>query len=945
MNQDVAATGWVGRHEHLEQLHEAVRSAAEGRGGRILIEGEPGLGKSALLSAAADEATRLHCHVVRGAADELGGDVPLRAILDSLTGIPQEVGGRAALLALLSSEAAPPAPAESDLSEAASRVVACLTRLGGTSPVVFLMDNLQWADDATVEVWRRICEAASGQPLLLIAAYRPAPRRSDLLLLGKEVSEQGGLFMPLTRLTEDEAAQLAEQVLGAPVGPRLVRRLARAGGNPFYVRELLDTLRSAGALDTAAGRIELVTHECEESSQPLPVRTISDRLGYLSPAAFEALRMAALLGVEFGLHELAALLDRDAAELDDVLDETLSARILGRAGAGLRFRQEVIHETLYAGMPTSLRAALHGYAAKALARPDVPEQRVAQQLMAINGALDDWAVDWLAQTIQELLRLMPATAVELAQRALDDLGEGHPARTRLEDAFAEGAILLYRPGPADRVREIRDRAVEPERVATLTWFLALQLLRDGRTAEALAEAERYATTPAGPHAYDSFIALRGFLLWVEGRREASSIVCESVLVQSGPGAGPVAEAYARCTRALHLMGSGTDEQALAEVQQGLRSVAHSPESVHVRIELILLGTHLAGRLDRPQEARAWLARGRATAESTGADGIAPALAVLSAILRYRSGHWDKALAEFAAVGEFPAHPWLSNAAHSTVALLLIAHDRREEAAAHLAALDHVRSAADAPDQQTVELLVARSLLAERESDLPRALAELRPTLDPSVAARLAVRRAWLPDLVRIALAAGDPELARTAAEAAEDDAARTPADADLDAVAQRCRGLVDEDPERLRTAVDHYRTSPFAPGLASTLEDLAVVLASTGDLDGARTQLNRAVDGYLALGAQWFVTLADARLRALGVRRGQRSVRRTHRTGWDALTPTELKVAFLVAEGLSNPRIGTELLMSARTVQTHVSHILAKLSARSRFEIAREADRRRESVQ
>ena len=90
--------------------------------------------------------------------------------------------------------------------------------------------------------------------------------------------------------------------------------------------------------------------------------------------------------------------------------------------------------------------------------------------------------------------------------------------------------------------------------------------------------------------------------------------------------------------------------------------------------------------------------------------------------------------------------------------------------------------------------------------------------------------------------------------------------------------------------------------------------------------------------ADWDATRAEARMRPYGIRRGQRGPRdRRPATGWDALTPTELRVAFLVADGLSNPAIAAELFLSYRTVQTHVSHILAKLGARSRAEVAHEA--------
>jgi DNA-binding NarL/FixJ family response regulator len=123
-------------------------------------------------------------------------------------------------------------------------------------------------------------------------------------------------------------------------------------------------------------------------------------------------------------------------------------------------------------------------------------------------------------------------------------------------------------------------------------------------------------------------------------------------------------------------------------------------------------------------------------------------------------------------------------------------------------------------------------------------------------------------------------------------------------------------------------------------EEAAVLLAQAGDLTGARAALTKATGGYADLGAAWDIRRADARLRRLGVRRGPRSLRIRPTTGWNALTPTEQRVAALVADGRSNPDIAADLLLSRRTVQTHVSHILTKLGYTSRIEIAREVDRR-----
>ena len=119
-----------------------------------------------------------------------------------------------------------------------------------------------------------------------------------------------------------------------------------------------------------------------------------------------------------------------------------------------------------------------------------------------------------------------------------------------------------------------------------------------------------------------------------------------------------------------------------------------------------------------------------------------------------------------------------------------------------------------------------------------------------------------------------------------------------------------------------------------------MVLAERGKAEEARSALNEAVERYDGLGAAWDIGRAERRLRVLGIRRGVHGAR-PHRAafGWEALTPTELKIAEQIAQGQSTPKIAEGMFLSRRTVQTHISHILTKLGVRSRVDIAREAFR------
>jgi DNA-binding NarL/FixJ family response regulator len=212
---------------------------------------------------------------------------------------------------------------------------------------------------------------------------------------------------------------------------------------------------------------------------------------------------------------------------------------------------------------------------------------------------------------------------------------------------------------------------------------------------------------------------------------------------------------------------------------------------------------------------------------------------------------------------------------------------------------------------------------------------LAPCLDPGYAVHMPDRFVVLPVLVRLALAAGDAATATAAVQAAEEEAEREPL-AVRTAAAGCCRGMAGGDPGLLLAAAAYYESSGRPLEQAQALEEAAVLLAGRGDRPAAGQAFRAAAGVYLGLGAMWDLRRAEARLRPHGIRRGRTSTQARPAHGWDALTVTEAKVADLVAEGQSNPDIATALFLSRNTVQTHVSHILAKLGAHSRAEIIRQ---------
>jgi len=191
-----------------------------------------------------------------------------------------------------------------------------------------------------------------------------------------------------------------------------------------------------------------------------------------------------------------------------------------------------------------------------------------------------------------------------------------------------------------------------------------------------------------------------------------------------------------------------------------------------------------------------------------------------------------------------------------------------------------------------------------------------------------------PQMVRIALAAGDRKLAESAVADANRTASLCPDVRSLAAIAAHARGLLESSVDQLTEALSLFGESPRTLALAATFEDLGVTHQHYGAADSAIDALSQALVLFARAGAVQDATRLRSRLRALGIRR---RVTRAEKpaTGWVAMTKSELAVAELVANGLTNREIAERLFVSPHTVNTHLRHVFAKVQVNSRVDLTR----------
>lgn len=912
-----------GRHDELSRLDEMVTAAAAGSGRAVLIEGEAGIGKSHLASSIEARARTSGFIVAVGGADELDQDRPGRVLsaLSSTLGVP---------LGELAPGASPKeGPAGDPAYAVVERFVDLVEDHAAARPVLLVAEDLHWADELSLRGLAAVLRRVGTIGLAVVATARPAPRPPGLARIRSLFDGQQFCLLPLGGLDATAVAGMVAALTGGAPGPALTGRLAATGGNPLFVSELIRALDETDALRIESGIAEATSDELPESL----VAALARRIAALPEVTAGLVRVASLLGSRFSLEELSIVAGQPVVEVAADLRPAVDAALIVGDGNHLTFRHDLVREAVAAELTPAIRTDLHAAAGRGLAAAGAPAARVANQFALGARPGDLTAVEWLMRAADEASHLDTAAAVGYLERALELAPPAWPGRTVAEARLVE---LLAWIGRADDARGLAgallDRSVSPAEEAAGRRALAAVLATVGELDAAADQLEK-AVAVDGEDGNVLRCAAAGMRV-ISGTIEPA--VARTLATQFVDASRPDLACWARNTLAVAAVAEGRYDEMLdhARIASGLLERTWTAP-LGFLIPHAWLGAAHYNVDDFDGAARA-AAQTLALGERRGDVGLVLHALALQVGLSWTRGEWDDAAAVLTAAFDLTEETNVGVHLlffHGVAALIALARGDRQAAEAHCDAGDAIWGRGGRHPFGLDVLTAARAELLEVDGDDAGALALLRAMWDQTAGLRGLIQwRTIAPRLARLARLAEDHGTAQAVADSAGELAART-SSRSAGAAAARARAYADDDVDLAVAAALDLDATGRVVDAAATREEAAQMLLAADRLPEARPQLEEAAGLHARTGATAHLARVDALLREMGVRR-RRSSPGAATSGWDALSPKELEVVTLVAEGLSNPQIGERLFISRRTVESHLSHVFTKLDLSNRTQLA-----------
>lgn len=943
----------IGRQREQAEIMQALSAARQSRGSLLLLAGDVGVGKTRLAQdvLAAGGLPTYQAAALEGGPIAFGPIVAvIRAFLrDHPEGLAHCAGlGR--VLAILLPELGE--AAETTDRATLGRAIQCAFEgIAQSGPAAVLLDDLQWADHATLELLPNLTAELEAEPILILGAYRsdeiprghPIRRMRIELRRGKRLRE-----LALQPLDLAGTAELAARVIGSRPSPRLAAMLYdRTQGVPYFVEELAAGLAASGRLRTGSGGEELVG----EQDVPIP-DTVRDavllRLEGLPAPARTSLEIAAVAGFEFDLDTVSQL-----AAGEEGLDLALERGLIRELAPGRAvFRHALTREAVYSEIPWARRRSLH--------------RAMASRLEGAGASPGIVAKHWLAASEVERARVALIAAAEAlcavhayrdalltSRQTLDLWPEGQDENLRLAvlDQLGKCAELCGEFSEAVRawkeVAEARHQHDDLRGVAEVEQRLAAVFELQGAWDKAL--GSRHSAAAAFAHAgrvgdaAAERLAIAAHLNGTGAFRAGLDLVLQALEEARLAGREDL---VARC---LALQGAlrgklGDIPAGLAAAQSGLthalehNQVGSAAEAFQRLASISEQAADYAGAREAYQS-------GYDYCNQNGVTGWAQVCWVCLSLVLRRTGEWARAARICRQVLKAPDSPLLPRTVAAAELGLVLAHQGRSARAKPLLA----QAALQAQQIESVALQLEAgwglALVDELEGEFESAVDRCRALLERWKGSEdlhyVVPPLRWNTTFLA---GRGEDALARACADALAQIAATSGNKEALAALAHALGEIALLEGEHEQAALQFTQALDLLRDIEAPLDRAegqwragVALLSSSVRSEG----IERVGDAYRTarkLGARPLAERAARALEGLGERverrLGRRAARQLERGG---LSRRELEVVRLIALGRTNREIGRELFLSQRTVDMHVRNLLTKLDASSRAEAVRKA--------
>ncbi len=945
----------VGRDAELEAIERVIGTLRAGSSACLRIVGEPGIGKTRLLRELSDRADARGDLVLGGRGTEFESDQPFAVIVDALDDYlgslhprelerlgPERAGDLAAVFPALAAsdgaaDGAPPLSPERYRTHRAVRSL--LERLAAGRPLVLELDDMHWADEASIELVAHLLRHPPTAAVLIALAYRPASVPPGLAAAAVQAQRDGfGELLEPGALAREEAEALLGEDLDGAVRDELYRE---SGGNPFYLEQLMR--RPAGAAPEGA--------QAAGPDVPGAVATaLAQELSALPDDVRAHLRAAAVAGEPFDVDLAAAAAGAGEPEVLEAVDRALALDLVRSTDVPrrFRFRHPIVRRAVYESAPEGWRVGAHGRVAAVLTARGAPATARAHHVERAAAPGDDEAFAVLVEAGNDAAARAPATAVGWFEAALRLVPDGDPRRLEVL------APLATAQGACGRLVDSRDSLFEvlsmlPPELTEVRGRIAAFIARIehpiGRHGEARAVIRRALEELPDPESreaallklelsHDHFF-LTDFEGMLERAREALAAarkVDDPLLVAAAcadvgmacQNLGRVPEAQAACDEAAEILDRLPDDQC-APLLETFWWLGWCEQAI-----------------ERFSDSARHMRRGIDLSRSTG-QGYNFVTLLESLVVPLG---WQGKLAEALEVSEEATEAALLSGTEQFVAwaemircwLGCRAGDTREAIRWGERAIDTISRLTENVFSGLANAHLGAAYL--EAGDAGAALAQLQAADEAGAPLEHSVRCWWEVLMTRAHVGLERLDEAQEWAQRARASAETMglPARLGWARSAQAGVDLARGDAQAAATgaseavALCSEAGEPIGAARARLLHGHA--LAAAGQAEPAAREFERARAELTALGAARYADEAARELRGLGQRVTRVGGRGATADGVASLSAREREIADLVAAGRTNKEIAAELFLSAKTVENHLARISGKLGVRGRAAVA-----------